>query len=282
MGTLFRPALLPIPAHAARFRTRAILLARAAVLYRGLACGAGPADAADRAIAALHVRCHALAWRHFGADAARSAAAAAYTHYCGLHPAAPPEYPEALLTHALAAGAGIGPARELVARTWGRMELYGAPAGAPLPCAALLAAYEACGEPRYLRRAEALCRDAVALMCAAPAQAMAWALLLLRLAGHPVALAGPADWLLPCARRLFDAALAAGLDGAFGPHADALAGGAFGPLADALAVAGRLAASTDDDRYCAAHDAIWRHCWRLCPATASHAAAHLVLQAVDG
>jgi mannose/cellobiose epimerase-like protein (N-acyl-D-glucosamine 2-epimerase family) len=170
-----------------------------------------------------------------------------------------------MLAYAHALAAGVGEARDWIAETWDLMEqrfwepaygLYADQATADwstlLPyrgqnanmhsCEALLAAWEATGELRYLRRAETLARNITVRQADLadgriwehyqpdwqvdwdynrddktnifrpwgyqPGHFTEWAKLLLILERHAEHLEGPSDWLLPRAVALFDDALA--------------------------------------------------------------------------
>jgi mannose/cellobiose epimerase-like protein (N-acyl-D-glucosamine 2-epimerase family) len=170
-----------------------------------------------------------------------------------------------LLAYAQALAAGVEPARAWLAETWDLMEqrfwepdhgLYADQASCDwrtlLPyrgqnanmhaCEALLAAFEASGERRYLLRAEQLAHHVTVRQAGLaggriwehydaawqvdwdynrddksnifrpwgyqPGHFTEWSKLLLILERHGAQLAGPADWLLPRAAALFDDALA--------------------------------------------------------------------------
>lgn len=178
-----------------------------------------------------------------------------------------------LLAYAQALMAGVAEARDWIAETYALMEqrfwqpehgLYADEASADWSqlapyrgqnanmhsCEALLAAFEATGELRYLHRAETLARNITVRQAALaddliwehyhqdwsvdgdynrhdktnifrpwgyqPGHLTEWAKLLLIMERHAVRLAGPSDWLLPRARALFDQALAKAWDGDHG------------------------------------------------------------------
>jgi mannose/cellobiose epimerase-like protein (N-acyl-D-glucosamine 2-epimerase family) len=178
-----------------------------------------------------------------------------------------------LLAYSHALMAGVTEARAWIAETYALMEqrfwqaehgLYADEASADWSqlapyrgqnanmhgCEALLAAFEATGEPAYLQRAEALARNITVRQAALtdgliwehyhedwsvdgdynrhdktnifrpwgyqPGHLTEWAKLLLILERHAAHLAGPSDWLAPRARALFDQALAKAWDGEHG------------------------------------------------------------------
>jgi mannose/cellobiose epimerase-like protein (N-acyl-D-glucosamine 2-epimerase family) len=186
-----------------------------------------------------------------------------------------------LLAYSHALAAGVEEARAWIAETWDLMErrfwepahgLYADQATADwrelLPyrgqnanmhaCEALLAAYEATGETRYLLRAETVAHNITVRQAALadgriwehyredwqvdwdynrddktnifrpwgfqPGHFTEWAKLLLNLKRHADHLAGPSDWLVPRAVALFDDALDHAWDG---PHGGIVYG--FGP-----------------------------------------------------
>jgi mannose/cellobiose epimerase-like protein (N-acyl-D-glucosamine 2-epimerase family) len=170
----------------------------------------------------------------------------------------------------------------------------------------MISAFRATGEPRYIERAEQLaqriCQRQAALSDRASAPAAErwvwehyhadwsvdwdynrhdrtnifrpwgyqvghqteWAKLLLQLD----ALA-PADWHLPCARFLFDEALARGWDATHGgivygmaPDGSICDGGKYHWVqAESMAAAAVLAVRTGDERYWQWYDRIWAYCW---------------------
>ncbi len=178
-----------------------------------------------------------------------------------------------LLAYSHAVMAGVAEARAWIAETYALMEqrfwqaehgLYADEASADWSqlapyrgqnanmhsCEALLAAFEATGEPAYLQRAETLAHNITVRQAALadgliwehyhedwsvdgdynrhdktnifrpwgyqPGHLTEWAKLLLILERHAAHLAGPSDWLLPRARALFDHALARAWDGEHG------------------------------------------------------------------
>jgi hypothetical protein len=250
--TKLRTKLLSITTPDALHRRRAVLLSRAADLYRS------PLPEQD-APPALRVQYHALAWRHLHVEAARDAAHDAFTELS--QPATADPMSARLRTHVDACAAGIDAAREHVeqlADALVRIEgcMQASEAGAGLhACEALLPAYEACGNPRYLRQVEDTCRAIASHHLGGPTPAirLRWAWLMLRLACHPVALAGTAGWLLPAAEELAGAALADIGDAA-----------GLALLADALVVASLLAALSEDRRHAAAAERAWQACWNAC------------------
>jgi mannose/cellobiose epimerase-like protein (N-acyl-D-glucosamine 2-epimerase family) len=178
-----------------------------------------------------------------------------------------------LLAYAHALMAGVTEARAWIAETYALMEqrfwqaehgLYADEASADWSqlapyrgqnanmhsCEALLAAFEATGEPAYLHRAETLARNITVRQAALaddliwehyhqdwsvdgdynrhdktnifrpwgyqPGHLTEWAKLLLILERHASHLAGTSDWLAPRARALFDQALARAWDGEHG------------------------------------------------------------------
>jgi len=171
-------------------------------------------------------------------------------------------------------------------------------------CEALLAAFEATGELRFLARAAALAR-AIAVRQAAlaggliwehyhadwspdwdynrgdktnifrpwgyqPGHLAEWAKLLLILERHRAQLSTDADWLLPRALELFDAAVAHGWDAQFGGLYYGFAPDGsicdddkyFWVQAESLAAAALLAERTGQDKYWVWYDRIWEYCWR--------------------
>ncbi|MBA5637766.1 AGE family epimerase/isomerase [Duganella sp. LX20W] len=178
-----------------------------------------------------------------------------------------------LLAYAQALMAGVSEARVWIAETYALMEerfwqaqcgLYADEASTDWSqlspyrgqnanmhsCEALLAAFEATGELRYLHRAETLAHNITVRQAALaddliwehyhqdwsvdgdynrhdktnifrpwgyqPGHLTEWAKLLLILERHAVRLAAPSDWLLPRAHALFDQALAKAWDGEHG------------------------------------------------------------------
>jgi mannose/cellobiose epimerase-like protein (N-acyl-D-glucosamine 2-epimerase family) len=174
-----------------------------------------------------------------------------------------------LLAYAHAFAAGVEEARGWMDETWALMEerfwepdhgLYADQASADWKvmdgyrgqnanmhaCEAMLAAFEACGERRYLQRAYTLAHAITVSQCAAtdgkiwehyragwsidwdynrddktnifrpwgyqPGHFTEWAKLLLQLERHAAHLDQPTDWLLPRAQALFDTALEAAWD----------------------------------------------------------------------
>jgi hypothetical protein len=274
MGALLRPELLSITDLQALHRPRELLLARAATLYRAARLD----DAQDPA---LRVRCHALAWRHLHEEAARARVAPAFAALPALAATPEAQLPDALATCALALAAGVEEAGQALERAWISMEKlawsahreqYAAPVRNAAACAALLTAFETGGDLRYLRRAETLCRTVTARTPPAPPAHCQWALSLLRLARHPVALAHPGSWMVPHAKRLFDTAAPALL------HETR-----FAPLALALAVATSIAARTGAPRRLQWQERLWKLCWHGCRdlRDGDPEAAAAVLQAVD-
>lgn len=274
MGSFYRPIMLSISAQQSLHRPRDLLLSRAAALYRNALLHDGHDPA-------LRVRCHALAWRHLHDEASQARASAAFSALPAAASTPDTELAGTLATCALALGAGVDEAARELERTWTFMEqyawlahreLYAAPVRNADACAALLTAFETSGDLRYLRRAETLCRTITARTRPEPWAHCQWALSLLRLARHPVALAHPGSWLVPHARRLFDNAVPALLHGA-----------GFAPLAQGLAVATLLAASTGAPRQLQWQERLWKLCWQACvdlPDDDAEAAAS-VLHAVD-
>lgn len=165
-------------------------------------------------------------------------------------------------------------------------------------CEAMLAAYEASGEPKYLDRADRLARR-VAVDLAAQADGLIWehydpswridwnynkddpkhlfrpwgfqpghqtewAKLLLILERHR-----PADWLLPTARHLFDTALErawdhehGGICYGFAPDGSICDGDKyFWVQAESFAAAALLAARSGENTYWGWYDRIWDYSW---------------------
>ncbi len=165
-------------------------------------------------------------------------------------------------------------------------------------CEAMLAAWEATREPRYLDRASVLAHNVTVRQAALagdlpwehyhadwsvdwdynrhdrtnifrpwgyqPGHLTEWAKLLVLLERHR-----PADWLLPRAVTLFDAALARAWDGEHGGVVYGFApdGGwcdddkYFWVQAESLAAAALLAARTGATRYWEWYDRIWAYAW---------------------
>jgi mannose/cellobiose epimerase-like protein (N-acyl-D-glucosamine 2-epimerase family) len=165
-------------------------------------------------------------------------------------------------------------------------------------CEAMLAAFEASGEARFLDRAETLARRVTVDLAAKadglvwehydpswgvdwdynkddpkhlfrpwgfqPGHQTEWAKLLLILDRHR-----PADWLVPTARRLFDRALERAWDHAnggicygFAPDGSICDGDKyFWVQAESFAAAALLAARTGDRRYWEWYDRIWDYSW---------------------
>ncbi|MDX1653630.1 MAG: AGE family epimerase/isomerase [Candidatus Competibacteraceae bacterium] len=165
-------------------------------------------------------------------------------------------------------------------------------------CEAMLAAYQASGDEKYLERAHTLARRvAVDLAAKAggliwehydehwevdwdynrdnpkhlfrpwgfqPGHQTEWAKLLLILARHR-----PEDWLLPRARELFDAALEQAWDADYGGICYGVAPGSgicdgdkyFWVQAESFAAAGLLADASGDSRYWDWYDRIWAYAW---------------------
>lgn len=168
-------------------------------------------------------------------------------------------------------------------------------------CEALIAAFEATGEQRYLLRAERLARNITLRQAALahgwiwehyhadwsvdweynrhdssnmfrpwgfqPGHMTEWAKLLLLLERHRQHLQGDADWLLPRARTLFDAAMLAAWDQEFGGLVYGLAPDGsvcdgdkyFWVQAESLATAALLAQRIDDDRYWSHYHLLWEY-----------------------
>lgn len=171
-------------------------------------------------------------------------------------------------------------------------------------CEALLAAFEATGETRYLHRAETLARNITQRQAALaggmmwehyhadwsidwdynkndktnifrpwgyqPGHLTEWAKLLLMMERHAAHLAGPADWLAPRAKTLFDLALAKAWDKShggiyygFGPKDEICDSDKyFWVQAETLATAALLAKRTGDAVYWEWYDRLWDYCWR--------------------
>jgi mannose/cellobiose epimerase-like protein (N-acyl-D-glucosamine 2-epimerase family) len=226
-----------------------------------------------------------------------------------------------LLAHAHALMAGVDEAREGLAQTFALMErhfweeahgLYADEASADWQlspyrgqnanmhaCEAMLAAFEATGETRYLDRAEMLARSVTQRQAALadgliwehyrsdwtpdwdynrddrtnifrpwgfqPGHLTEWAKLLLILERHR-----PTDWLLPRAAELYDAALTTawdtehgGLFYGFAPDRSICdADKYFWVQAESLAAAALLAKRTGEPRYWAGYERLWAYAWR--------------------
>ncbi|HEY4128662.1 MAG TPA: AGE family epimerase/isomerase [Gammaproteobacteria bacterium] len=165
-------------------------------------------------------------------------------------------------------------------------------------CEAMLAAFEATRDPRYLDRAHLLAKNMTRRQAAKadgliwehydahwnidweynkgdprhlfrpwgfqPGHQVEWAKLLLILARHR-----PEAWMLPTAQSLFDTSLAHGWDGEYGGICYGFApdGGLcdtdkyFWVQAEALAAAALLAAKSRDDKYWDQYQRIWAYSW---------------------
>jgi mannose/cellobiose epimerase-like protein (N-acyl-D-glucosamine 2-epimerase family) len=165
-------------------------------------------------------------------------------------------------------------------------------------CEAMLAAWDATGDARYLDRAETLARNVTVRQAALarglvwehhhadwsvdweynrhdrsnifrpwghqPGHLAEWAKLLLILERHR-----PAPWLLPRAVALFDAALARGWDAEHGGVVYGFAPNGsvcdddkyFWVQAETLAAAALLGARTGDPAYWTRYDRLWAYCW---------------------
>jgi mannose/cellobiose epimerase-like protein (N-acyl-D-glucosamine 2-epimerase family) len=170
-------------------------------------------------------------------------------------------------------------------------------------CEALITAFEATADPRYLKRAETLARNITVRQAQLadglvwehhrsdwsvdpdynrddktnifrpwgyqPGHLAEWAKLLLILERHGAVLDESTGWMLPAARKLFDAALRyawdprhGGIHYGFGPGGDICdADKYFWVQAESLAAAGLLAARTGEEEYWAWYDRIWAYCW---------------------
>lgn len=170
-------------------------------------------------------------------------------------------------------------------------------------CEALLAAFDATGEPRYLQRAETVARNITVRQAALagnmvwehyrsdwsvdweynrddksnifrpwgyqPGHLTEWAKLLLILERHRPHLQ-TADWLLPRAVALFDAAMAAAWDEenggivyGFAPDGSICDGDKyFWVQAESLAAAALLAHRTGNEQYWEWYDRMWEYCWQ--------------------
>jgi mannose/cellobiose epimerase-like protein (N-acyl-D-glucosamine 2-epimerase family) len=170
-------------------------------------------------------------------------------------------------------------------------------------CEAMLAAFDATGDVRYLHRAETLAHNITVRQAALygnliwehyradwsvdpdynrddktnifrpwgyqPGHLTEWAKLLLILERHRGHLQGAADWLLPRARELFDAALARAWDGrhggihyGFGPDGEICdADKYFWVQAESLAAAALIGARTGDAAYWDWYERIWAYSW---------------------
>lgn len=231
-----------------------------------------------------------------------------------------------LLAYSHAVMAGVGEARPWIGETFDLMEkrfwssahaLYADEAGADWSqlspyrgqnanmhaCEALLAAFDATGEDRYLQRAETLARNITVRQAALagnlvwehyrpdwsvdwdynrndktnifrpwgyqPGHLAEWAKLLLILERHRPRLQS-ADWLLPRAMQLFDAAMANAWDEAngglvygFAPDGSVCDGDKyFWVQAESLAAAALLAHRSGEDEYWAWYDRIWEYSWK--------------------
>ena len=196
---------------------------------------------------------------------------------------------------------------DVAAPDWSSLDLYRGQNANMHACEALLAAFEASADLRFLHRAETLARH-ITLRQAdlaggliwehyrsdwsidwdynredksnifrpwgyQPGHLTEWAKLLLLLERHAAQLQGPADWLLPRARALFDVAMArawdaqhGGLCYGFGLDGEVCdADKYFWVQAESLATAGLLASrleqSGEADAYWHWYERIWRYSW---------------------
>ncbi|HXH02554.1 MAG TPA: AGE family epimerase/isomerase [Candidatus Competibacteraceae bacterium] len=225
-----------------------------------------------------------------------------------------------LLAHASALAAGVEEARQGLERSWEileqrfwspqhglyadiadcewRLDPYRGQNANMHACEALLAAYEASGEQRYLERAATLAHNITVRQTATtdglvwehydsdwnvdwefhkdqpddlfrpwgfqPGHQVEWAKLLLILERHR-----PAEWLLPRARELFERAVERGWDGrydglvyGFAPDgAFCSADKYFWVQAEALAAAALLARRSGEERYWQWYDRLWAYSW---------------------
>jgi mannose/cellobiose epimerase-like protein (N-acyl-D-glucosamine 2-epimerase family) len=225
-----------------------------------------------------------------------------------------------LLAYSTALKAGIEEARTWVDETWDLLEQRFWEAGASLyrdeasadwvfgpyrgqnanmhMCEAMIAAYEATGQARYLERALLLARRMTVEQAAKadglvwehyttawevdwdynrddpkhlfrpwgyqPGHQTEWAKLLLTLHGY-----SGQDWLVPTARRLFDRAVAAAWDPVHGGLAYGFAPDGkvcdddkyFWVQAESLAAAARLAQATGEPAYWEWYDKLWAYAW---------------------
>jgi mannose/cellobiose epimerase-like protein (N-acyl-D-glucosamine 2-epimerase family) len=171
-------------------------------------------------------------------------------------------------------------------------------------CEAMLAAFDATGDTRYLQRAETLAHNITVRQAALygnlvwehyhsdwsvdpdynrddktnifrpwgyqPGHLTEWAKLLLILERHADKLGNPADWLLPRARALFDAALASSWDAQHGGiHYGFAPDGSicdadkyFWVQAESLATAALLGARTGEPAYWDWYERIWAYSWK--------------------
>jgi mannose/cellobiose epimerase-like protein (N-acyl-D-glucosamine 2-epimerase family) len=171
-------------------------------------------------------------------------------------------------------------------------------------CEALLAAFEATRDPRYLHRAEVLAKNITQRQAELaggiiwehyradwsvdwdynkddktnifrpwgyqPGHLTEWAKLLLIMERHAPHLAGPADWLMPRAKALFDLAMSRAWDSnhggiyyGFGPGGEICDSDKyFWVQAESLAAASLLADRTGDESYWGWYDRIWDYSWR--------------------
>jgi mannose/cellobiose epimerase-like protein (N-acyl-D-glucosamine 2-epimerase family) len=171
-------------------------------------------------------------------------------------------------------------------------------------CEALIAAFEASGERAFLLRAETLAQNITQRQAALaggliwehyhadwsvdteynrhdksnifrpwgyqPGHLTEWAKLLLQLERHGAQLAGGADWLLPRARTLFDAALDKAWDAQHGGIYYGFAPDGsicddlkyFWVQAESLASAALLGARSGEQRYWDWYDRLWAYSWQ--------------------
>ncbi len=104
---------------------------------------------------------------------------------------------------------------------------------------------------------------------AQPGHLMGWSRVLLQLERHRAQLACPAQWLLPAATRLFDAALAHGWQAGRGGLCNSVR--PDGAVSDAdqyywaqaagIGAAAALAVRTGQPRYWSCYERLWQYCW---------------------
>ena len=185
-----------------------------------------------------------------------------------------------------------------ISQDWRSVSLYRGQNANMHACEAMLAAFEATGEGRYLERAAIVARRVTCDLAAQsggmiwehydpswqidwnynrdnpkhlfrpwgfqPGHQTEWAKLLLTLDRHL-----PADWHLDASRRLFDAAAGPAWDPEYGGLVYGLAPGGgvcdddkyFWVQAETLAASAALARRSGNDRYWGWYDRIWSYCW---------------------
>ncbi|MBB5018996.1 mannose/cellobiose epimerase-like protein (N-acyl-D-glucosamine 2-epimerase family) [Chitinivorax tropicus] len=189
------------------------------------------------------------------------------------------------------------------AADWSELSAYRGQNANMHTCEAMLTAFEATGDVKYLHRAEQLARHITVRQASLandlvwehyrpdwsvdwdynrddktnifrpwgyqPGHLTEWAKLLLIMRRHAGLLQGPADWLLPKAQALFDAAVQSawdhehgGLYYGFAPDGSICDEDKyFWVQAESLAAAALLADATADERYWQWYQRLWEYSW---------------------